>query len=174
NPHLPDLRFLSTGLIGLGLMFFCYYNVKTFQKRIRKKIDQQMKLSLFAIGMTLIPLIILAVLFNSMKSYHPSLVIAYGFCILFGWITSLILGMTFKTLPFIIWNKIYQFQSGKRKTPDPKDLFSPFIFSAMVIAYGTGFSILLIAIVLNIGFLLPWGSGLMVLSAIFYGVNIFQ
>jgi len=173
NPRLPDLRVLSTSLIGLSLLFFCYYVVKAYYGRIRKKIDQQMKLSLFAIGMTLIPLIILGVLFNSIK-LHPSLVMAYGFCIFFGWITSLILGMTFKTLPIIVWNKIYQFQFGKRKTPDPKDLFSHMIFSAMVMAYGTGFCILLIAIVLNIGFLLPWGSGLMVLSAVLYSVNIFQ
>src|SRR5690606_26596045 len=173
NPHLPDLRILSTCLIGSGLLFFCYYVLKAYHDRIRKKIDQQMKLSLYAIGMTLIPLIVLGVLFSSME-LNPSLVMAYGFCIFFGWITSLILGMTFKTLPFIIWNKIYRFQSGKRKTPEPRDLFNPVIFLAMVIAYVTGFSILLIAIILNIGFLLPWGSGLLVLSAILYSVNIFQ
>src|SRR5690606_8293720 len=57
NPRLPDLRVLSTSLIGLSLLFFCYYVVKAYYGRIRKKIDQQMKLSLFAIGMTLIPLI---------------------------------------------------------------------------------------------------------------------
>jgi hypothetical protein len=55
--------------------------------------------------------------------------IAYGFIIFFGWITAIILGMTFKTLPFIVWNKVYHQQAGKGKTPNPKDLFSATDFS---------------------------------------------
>ncbi|OIQ66546.1 hypothetical protein GALL_518810 [mine drainage metagenome] len=40
-----------------------------------------------------------------------------------GWITALILGQTFKTLPFIVWVKHYEHLTGKVKTPMPADLF---------------------------------------------------
>ena len=52
----------------------------------------------------------------------------YGMSILLGFITSLILGQAYKTLPFIIWLQRYQKLVGKVKTPLPKDLYSEKIF----------------------------------------------
>ena len=48
----------------------------------------------------------------------------YGTLLFMGWITSIILGKTFKTLPFIIWNGHYKHLSGKVKVPLPKHLYS--------------------------------------------------
>lgn len=47
----------------------------------------------------------------------------YGMLLFMGWISSLILGMTFKTLPFIVWSNHYKLLSGKVKVPLPKDLY---------------------------------------------------
>src|SRR5690606_28354145 len=103
---------------------FLYFVRKTYQQRIRRKTDDQMKLSLAAVGLFLIPMIILLVVLQDIDSaYRPELVIAYGFCVFFGWITAIILGMTFKTLPFIVWSNVYRHQSSRRRHPDPKDLF---------------------------------------------------
>src|SRR5690606_5077060 len=103
NPALPDLRFLSLILIGGGIGLFLYYLIKAHQQRIRRKVDEQIKLSLASVGMFVIPLIILCVVITGIEIPRPELVIAYGFCVFFGWLTAIILGMTFKTLPFIVW-----------------------------------------------------------------------
>ena len=44
--------------------------------------------------------------------------------LLMGWISGIILGQTFKTLPFIVWNNQYKQINGKVKVPLPKHLYS--------------------------------------------------
>ena len=85
-----------------------------------------MKISLLSVGLMLLPILVLLLIIGLLLASptNPKLVLAYGFMIFFGWITALIFGMTFKTLPFIIWNKVYHLQAGLGKTPNPKDLFS--------------------------------------------------
>ena len=133
--YMEWFNYVSMGLIGSGLLLFIFYCWKCYRHRIRKKVDQQMKISLGAVGMMLLPLLILVVVGKE----DAGLVTAYGFCIFFGWITAIILGMTFKTLPFIVWNKVYRYQSAKRRTPDPKDLFNHSVFMIMLLLYGIGF-----------------------------------
>jgi hypothetical protein len=58
-----------------------------------------------------------------------------------GWISAIILGKTFKTLPFIVWNNLYKEVNGKWKVPLPKQLYSEallryqliFFWAAMVL-----------------------------------------
>src|SRR5690625_6813447 len=75
--------------------------------RIRKKIDFPMKLSLISVVQMILPLIILLIVLLIFPIQQQRLSLLYGFCIFFGWITSMIFGMTFKTLPFIICNCVY-------------------------------------------------------------------
>src|SRR5690606_36030998 len=134
-------QLLAVIMIGGGIALFFYFLGRTYQQRIRRKTDDQIKLSLAAVGLLMIPLVILLiVLYGTDSADRPELVIAYGFSVFFGWITAIILGMTFKTLPFIVWNRVYRHQSSRRKTPDPKSLFSHTLFKAMFILYGLGFA----------------------------------
>src|SRR5690606_23734426 len=48
----------------------------------------------------------------------------YATFLFLGWITAIILGKTFKTLPFIIWSSHYRHLNGKVKVPLPKQLYS--------------------------------------------------
>ena len=101
-----------------------------------------MKVSLLSVLMMIIPvifLVVIIVLVMVSDKENVSLVISYGFIIFFGWMTAIILGMTFKTLPFIVWNKVYHQLAGKGKTPNPKDLFSNAVFRYMSVAYIFGF-----------------------------------
>src|SRR5690606_32640093 len=55
---------LSISLIGIAVLLFVYFCFKTYQTRIRKSIDAQVRISLAAICMMLIPLLcLLCVLF---------------------------------------------------------------------------------------------------------------
>ncbi|HTM93169.1 MAG TPA: hypothetical protein VL095_12170, partial [Flavisolibacter sp.] len=137
------LFLLPLGATLLALILFAKYCYKAYQQRIRKQVDEQVKISLLSVIMMLLPvgllLVLIVLLFFSFDS--AKLALAYGFSIFFGWLTAIILGMTFKTLPFIVWNKIYHNKAGLGKTPSPKDLFSERVFNKMGIAYLAGFSL---------------------------------
>jgi hypothetical protein len=98
--------------------------------------------------------------------------VVYGSLFLLGWLTAIILGMTFKTLPFIIWNKVYQTLSGKQATPSPKDLFSNRLITWQIIFYVPGFILVEMGILLQNAVLLKTGSVLLLATAIVYNVNV--
>lgn len=136
-----------------------------------------MKLSFLSLLMMLLPLVtamvILALLFKS-TAENSSLVSGYGFVIFFGWITALILGMTFKTLPFIIWNKCYCNFAGRISIPNPKDLFNQIIFTWMSIFYLAGFVLFSLGIFCQFQSLLQVAAFFLLASSILYTFNLLK
>lgn len=153
---------------------FCY---KAYQLRIRKKVDEQMKLSLLSVIMMALPLIFLLAIISLIvisPEESVSLVIAYGFIIFFGWITAIILAMTFKTLPFIVWNKVYLQLAGKGKTPNPKDLFNDIVFKWMAIAYIFGFVLFTTGLLLRYALILQLSAVLLLITSLLYNWNVIK
>ncbi|HYJ64634.1 MAG TPA: cytochrome C oxidase subunit I, partial [Parafilimonas sp.] len=101
---LPALMLLAAIML---FIFFCY---KAMRQRLRRQIDEQIKTSLLSVVIMIVPVFLLAAIIISLafiSKQNIRLVLSYGFLIFFGWLTAMILGMTFKTLPFIVWNKVY-------------------------------------------------------------------
>src|SRR5690606_6087830 len=119
NPHLQISQYPSAAMMGAGLLVFAFYCRSAYRHRIRKKLDPQMKISLLAVALLLLSFSVLVALINLVDTGEDTgrLVFAYGFSIFFGWITAIILGMTFKTLPFLVCNRAYRHQSSRRNTP---------------------------------------------------------
>ncbi|MDO8994705.1 MAG: cytochrome C oxidase subunit I, partial [Daejeonella sp.] len=148
------------------------YNYRAYKVRIRKHVDEQMKISLLSVAMLLLPLLcLLVVIYFIREDSKLNIVLLYGFCIFFGWITALIMGMTFKTLPFIIWNKVYHTRA-MGKTPAPKELFSENLFKVMGLLYLTGFTLFVAGILILNDLLLKAGAAILLTSAIFYLINV--
>jgi ABC-type Mn2+/Zn2+ transport system permease subunit len=80
--------------------------------------------------------------------------------------------MTFKTLPFIIWNRSYHKKAHVGKTPAPKELFSDSLYYSMLVAYLLGFVFFNLGIILTHDILLKAGAGAILLSAILYVLNV--
>lgn len=165
---IPALAILA------GLLLFAFYCYKCYTCRIRKQVDEQMKISLLSVLMMLVPVVFLISITGLIfaNSISGQMALIYGFIIFFGWITAIILGMTFKTLPFIIWNKVYHDKAGLGKTPNPKDLFKSSIFTSMLISYLIGF-ILFIA---GAGFanvmMLNVAAAILIIAAVLYNWNV--
>src|SRR3546814_5782505 len=68
------------------------------------------------IALILIPVVLMMVSGNQWS-------VLYGTFIFLGWISAIIFGKTFKTLPFIIWNMHYKDVHGKKNMPLPRDLY---------------------------------------------------
>jgi hypothetical protein len=173
---ISSLYFLPLIAITAAIFMFAYYCYHAYYERIRKKVDYQVKISLLSVLMMLLPLFFLfiIILWLLLSSSSYSLVLTYGFCIFFGWITAIIFGMTFKTLPFIVWNKVYHDKAGLGKTPNPKELFSDKIFLGMGIFYLVGFVLFATGILISNEYILKIASILLLITAILYNGNVWK
>lgn len=172
---LPSYLTLSSGLlISMGVFFFVRYNYDAYSRRLRKKLDIGMKLTVLSFFLLTASMACGILLFISpafLASYTIALSLAFGVNLLLGFFTSLILGQMYKTLPFIIWLARYQDKVGKFKTPLPADLYSE------KIANGHYFSFLVAIISINIAIfsarenILYFSILAFVVTAILYTIN---
>ncbi|MCZ2356783.1 MAG: cytochrome C oxidase subunit I [Bacteroidia bacterium] len=167
--------FCAVGLVLAALLLFIYYCFTAFKSRIRKQVEKPMIMSLFSLPASIVLFSILLAGLSTVNSALPAetsrWVMVYGFWILLGWLTSIILGMTFKTLPFIIWNAVYH-RVGYGKAPNPKDLFNEKIFAVMAGTYFVALILFSAGIWLQTIFLLKTGALLLVITAFLYNLNI--
>ena len=171
-----SLYLLPVAFVVTALLFFGYYCYQSYRQRIRRQVDEQMRISILSILIIMIPLIILILIigWSLATSSNARLALTYGFTIFFGWITAIILGMTFKTLPFIIWNKVYHERAGLGKTPNPKDLFSNKMFTGMTIMYLAGFILFAAGILISHSMMLTGSAILLLVTAALYNLNVFK
>lgn len=165
---------VSILMILIAVLIFVQYCYRAFKNRIRKNVDPQVKISIFSSWMMLVPavviLIILAV--SELTAYYEKLILIYGFCIFFGWISAIIFGMTFKTLPFILWNKKFHKKAGQGSTPNPRDLFRQSVFRWMLGCYFTGFILFISGIVLGGIIFLKTGAAFLVAVSVLFNWNV--
>ena len=173
---IKGVFFLPVAAILISISLFGYFCYKAYQDRLRKKVDDQLKISLLSVLMMLLPFIFLLILISLLlfSVENPRLTLTYGFFMFFGWITAIIFGMTFKTLPFILWNKTYHSKAGLGKTPNPRELFNNNLFKWMVIAYLAGIILFASGILVANEFLLKVAALLLVVAAILYNGNVFK
>ena len=171
------LNYIPALLVLVALLLFAHYCRMAYVERIRKKVDDQMKVSLLAVALLVLPTLVLIALIATLAvtaGDHANLVLLYGFTIFFGWLTSIILGMTFKTLPFIVWNKVYRHRAALGKMPNPKDLFSHPVYKAMGITYLAGFVLFGAGILLQVVVLLQAGAVVLLAAAFLYNWNVMK
>lgn len=162
-------------IVLVGIVLFMHYCYNAVKIRIRKQVDEPMKISMFSVPLMIATLLLLMMLLTGMAfSKGSQLVLTYGFSIFFGWLTALIFGMTFKTLPFIVWNKVYHSMAGKVKTPNPKDLFSSPIFNTMSVIYIAGFISFATALLIQSIVLIQVAAVLLFAAAILYNWNVIK
>lgn len=162
-------------LVLAGVYAYGRYIHKVWKSAVRKKTDRPMTLSLIAIALMGLPFILLGVL-AFLPAAAPQTVafsLAYGMSVMGGFVTAMILGQTFKTLPFIVWMHRYRSRIGKEKTPLPRELYRDKWVKYQSYAYLIGYPALLAGAITRVrGLLLVGCLGLLV-TAICYNVNVF-
>lgn len=154
-----------------GTVFWLAYLRDTYKNRLKRRIEIQMKFAFvsfaFLLGSMLLAFVVLFVSGNEW-------ITLYGTFLFLGWISAIILGKTFKTLPFIIWNTRYKTLHGKTKLPMPKDLYVEKWIHYQYNLFLVAMSLLTIGIALQTVLLIKTGLFLWIIIAIIYLVNIFK
>ena len=167
-----QVYYLVWGAGALAVALFVRYCYKAYQHRIRKSVDQQVRTSLISVALMVLPFVFILILLSSTNASLISKIgLLYGFSIFFGWVTAIILGMTFKTMPFIVWNKVYHNKAHSGRTPTPKELFNEGVYRCMQYAYLFGFFIFITGIFLVSQVILKLGAILLLAAAVLYVYN---
>jgi hypothetical protein len=175
--HVDGLALVPVLMVLVAVALFVFFCRQAFKQRLRKKIDEQMQVSLLSVAMILLPILLLFTIVATLllnAENQSRLVLAYGFLIFFGWLTSIILGMTFKTLPFITWNKVYHHRASMGKTPNPKDLFNHTVFRIMSIAYLAGCLLFACGILFSWMLLLKIAALSLIITSVSYNFNVLK
>ena len=170
NPISLRMLMYAT-LIASGTACWLLYIIDTYKHRARKKVDMLMKhAGISSICLSLAFICIPVVLLYTQTKWTS----LYGTLIFLGWITGIILGKTFKTLPFIIWNKRYKNLNGKIKIPMPKDLYHGGLIPYQYYLYLSTLLLTCAGIVLEQATLLQITGILWIIVSLVYGYNVFH
>lgn len=152
--------------IIMGIVMYLRFVYLVFKTRIRKVLDTAMKLTFISLIIMFLTLIISGIVtgFNWLKLPTMSIVLLYGSSIIIGFISTIILGQIYKTLPFIVWLKIYQPYVGKFKTPLPRELYSEKWLKIQMYIYLIGLVIFVNGIVFQQLIIIKIGIALLIIS----------
>lgn len=163
-----DRDLLYAGITGLGIAAWLWYINDARRNRLRKRIDIPMKLTLSSFIFIIAAILLIPV---AQSSVQPKWVLMYGTLLFLGWLTSLILGQTFKTLPFIVWNEISR---RGRVVSLPRDLYSETLLRCQQYLYYAAVASLLAGMLLASTTIISIALVLWVLLALIYVANVFK
>lgn len=156
-------------IVGIGIAFWLFYLWDAKKQSLRKKIDFPMQHSFSSFLFLILGLFSLPMVLNQPSGHWIS---TYGVWIFLGWLSGIILGMTFKTLPFIIWNLKYKDINGMGKIPMPKDLYNQKLLKVQYYLFLSSMLILSLGTIGKIKLLIVIASILWVALASLYLINV--
>ncbi|GGG84570.1 hypothetical protein GCM10007415_17190 [Parapedobacter pyrenivorans] len=135
---------IYAGIVALGTLAWLIYLADVYRNRLRRKIEPLMKHTAISFLNLAVGFVLLPVAFYFSDSRWVSL---YGTFLFLGWITAIILGTTFKTLPFIVWTSHYRHLTGKVIVPLPKQLYNERLIGYQFYLYLSAFVSLIIGLI---------------------------
>jgi hypothetical protein len=168
---------LSGVLLFAGIVFYLKYIHYAFKHRFRKNLDTGMKMSAVAYFILVLVLVfgVVSLLFPGfwgVLSIHIDVV--YGMSFVLGFLMSLVLGQTYKTLPFIIWLEKYQSKVGKQKVPLPQELYSEKLAEVHMKTFLAAFVLLIAGELTALKWLIQAAGVLFLITALLYNYNVFK
>ncbi len=160
-----------------GILLYLAYNRYAFKHRFRKNLDTGMKLSQGAyiiLAFTVVLGIVSAASPEFLTEYQLHIDIAFVMSIIFGFITALILGQTYKTVPFIVWLKIYSPKVGKQKIPLPQEIYSDRVARIHMQTFYVAFVFLMLGELAAQVWLIQSAAAMFIITAVLYNYNVFK
>ena len=162
---------IYAAIVLAGIICWLLYLYDVFRNRLRKRIELLMKHTFLSFLSLIVAVLLIPVVYYS-EGYRWTMF--YGTLIFLGWITNIILGKTFKTLPFIIWNTHYKHLTGKAKIPLPKDLYHEKLTIWQFRLFIAAFLVFALGLVLQHLTIIRIGLVLWLAVAVMYCLNVFK
>lgn len=166
--------YLTVLMILSGIGFFLFFLRECYKKRIKKQLDIGMKQSVFSFAMLFFALFVvffLLITTDLLSALTVRFSIALVSTLLIGFVTSLIMGQTYKTLPFIIWLHQYRGRIGKSDIPFPRELYSEKVSNLQLFFFALGFIIFFIGILALHELTITIGGLFLFISSVLYSYN---
>lgn len=162
----------GTALLFLGGIFaFGVFMRNAYRIRLRKRLDIGMRISTAAFLLALLPIVFgIGTLFMEDLKWA----VAYGSSMLLGCISFLVIGQTYKTLPFIVWLWKYQAEVGKKDVPRPEHLYGHKLAEVQFWSFLSGFIAFLAGFLSDIYPLSLGGTILLLVTGLLYQGNMFR
>ena len=168
NP-IDGMMLSYAAIVALGVVAWLFYLYDAYRNRIRKRVGILMQHTGISMVCLLSGLALLPVTYYTAATKWTAL---YGAFLFLGWITAIILGKTFKTLPFIVWSKHYGKINGMVKVPLPKALYSERLTVYQFYLYLSAFILLVIGMAVDWLPLIRTALSLWVVLAAVYVINV--
>ena len=162
-------------LILAGMVLFFLFNYDIYKQRMRRKLDSGMKPTAVAFLVFVLSVLSFSTLyfFNDYLNFNPGrLEIISGFLLIYGFFTGIILGQTYKTLPFIVWLYHYQKLVGKQKTPLPGEMFNEKLVSVHTWSFVLSIILFVSGLLISNKIILLLATVTILFTSIVYGINI--
>lgn len=165
--------FYSTVLILIGLIMFSYQVILIMKGRMRKVLDVGLRHALLSYAYIPVAAILGVVisLSNMTPDIRQRIILVYGFTVLFGCITLLIIGMMYKVVPFLVWFHKYSDKVGKEKVPLLKDMFSERIGSIQFWLINIGVPDVMVGLYLENQIIVGIGLTIIFIASLLFGYN---
>ena len=168
--------FFSWLMVAGGMFFYLKYIYQAFKYK-KKKTDIMVLHTALAYIMIFIPLIagglIPALGDNADAVILKKAIYLYGFGTIIAFYGNLVMGISYRTLPFIVWLIKYKKFLGKKKVPKPDDLYN---YKLGLVQFYT-FAIMLVFLIAGLltqNTIILKGAALLLLTAsVFYNINVF-
>ena len=167
--------FVFVPLIALAFLVFFYQILLIMKKRMKKNLDLGIKFSVFAYS-ALVAALLGGISFLFISSGNGSdemnLTLVYGFIVLFGFISQLIMGQMYKIIPFLVWFHFYSSKVGLKKVPLLKDLYNRNISKAQYYITNVSLFITIAGLLFNHEIILLTGLSFYLTGALLFSYNI--
>ncbi|MGX5689382.1 hypothetical protein [Arcticibacter tournemirensis] len=167
--------FIIAFVLISGIIMWFIYIVQCFGSRLKKHLDLPIVHTVLSFVLLTVSILVLPFIIHYHISGNPAsinMTKLYGSLLFMGWISALILGQAFKTLPFIVWVKEYEHLAGKGKTPLPADLYKKGILKAQTITFTLFCLSFYTGLILKSDSLLCAGIVCLITTALLYIFNI--
>jgi hypothetical protein len=171
------LEILFWALIVGGIVYYFLYINDSYKKRMKKTLDVGMKYTMLSLVFFVLPVLLGLIIIltqNQMVKYVEIITLLFGLSMVFGFFTTIALGQTYKTLPFIIWLEKYQDLVGKYHTPLPRELYSEKIAGVQFYLYMSFLILTLFALILQNHILMLVATVLFLIVSVLYNYNVWK
>ncbi len=171
------VNFVAYLLIVGGILSYVKFVRDAYVNRFKRKLDEGMQPSMLIFIVIFLPVLLaflLLLIKNPLSALALRISMLFGFFMIFGVINMIILGQTYKTIPFIIWLDTYKPFVGKYQIPLPKQVYNEKlalwqfrIYVLYLILFATG-------LLMQCDLLLKIALILLALTAFIYNFNLIK